>query len=61
VAAGEVKELANQTLQATGQFREQVEYIQTQSRDADSSIGKIQSVIEKVNEHSNHVASAMDQ
>jgi len=61
VAAGEVKELANQTSQATGRFREQVEYIQIQSRDADSSIGKIQSIIEKVNEHSKHVASAMDQ
>ena len=61
VVAGEVKELANQTSQATGRIRKQVEHIQIQSRDAGSSIGKIQAIIEEVNKHSSHVASAMDQ
>jgi methyl-accepting chemotaxis protein/aerotaxis receptor len=61
VVAGEVKELANQTSQATGKISEQVEQIQKQSQKAGSSIHCIQEIIEQVSEHSSHVASAMVQ
>ncbi len=61
VVAGEVKELANQTSQATGKISEQVEQIQKQSQKAGSSIHCIQEIIEQVSEHSSHVASAMEQ
>ncbi|MDX8386923.1 MAG: methyl-accepting chemotaxis protein [Ghiorsea sp.] len=61
VVAGEVKELANQTSQATGKIRSQVEQIQEQSKHAGDAIAKIQEIIEKVNAHSSHVATAMGQ
>ncbi len=61
VVAGEVKELANQTSQATGQIRAQVEQIQKQSQKAGGSIHHIQEIIDQVSEHSSHVASAMEQ
>ncbi|WP_038249959.1 methyl-accepting chemotaxis protein [Ghiorsea bivora] len=61
VVAGEVKELANQTSQATGKISKQVEQIQKQSQKAGSSIHCIQEIIEQVSEHSSHVASAMEQ
>ncbi|MDQ7002814.1 MAG: methyl-accepting chemotaxis protein [Ghiorsea sp.] len=61
VVAGEVKELANQTSQATGKISGQVERIQKQSQKAGSSIQCIQDIIEQVSERSSHVASAMEQ
>jgi len=61
VVAGEVKELANQTSQATGQIRSKVEHIQKQSSEAGDAISKIHHIIGEVNDHSSHVASAMDE
>ncbi|MDX8397229.1 MAG: methyl-accepting chemotaxis protein [Mariprofundaceae bacterium] len=61
VVAGEVKELANQTSQATAKIREQVEGIQTESESATGAIDKISQTIDKINEINTAVASAMQQ
>jgi len=61
VVAGEVKELANQTSRATGQIREQVEGIQTESHDALAAITKISDTINEINQFTSAVTEAMEQ
>ncbi len=61
VVAGEVKELANQTSQATNRIRQQVEGIQTESRDAMSAITKISETIHEINQFTSVITEAMEQ
>jgi len=61
VVAGEVKELANQTSRATGQIREQVEGIQSESHDALAAITKISDTINEINQFTSAVTEAMEQ
>jgi len=61
VVAGEVKELANQTSQATDRIRQQVEGIQTESRDAMAAITKISATINEINQFTSVVTEAMEQ
>ncbi|MDQ6986271.1 MAG: methyl-accepting chemotaxis protein [Mariprofundaceae bacterium] len=61
VVAGEVKELASQTSQATEQIRRQVEGIQSESRDVNKAIAKISETISEINAFTSAVAEAMDQ
>jgi len=61
VVAGEVKELASQTSQATEQIRRQVEGIQSESRDVNKAIAKISETISEINTFTSAVAEAMDQ
>lgn len=61
VVAGEVKELANQTSQATGRIRQQVEGIQNESRDAMSAITKISETINEINQFTTVITEAMEQ
>jgi methyl-accepting chemotaxis protein len=61
VVAGEVKELANQTSQATNRIRQQVEGIQTESRDAMAAITKISETIHEINQFTSVITEAMEQ
>jgi len=61
VVAGEVKELANQTSQATDRIRQQVEGIQTESRDAMDAITKISETIHEINQFTSVITEAMEQ
>jgi len=61
VVAGEVKELANQTSRATEQIRQQVDGIQTESRDAMEAITKISATINEINQFTSAVTEAMEQ
>jgi len=61
VVAGEVKELANQTSQATDRIRQQVEGIQTESRDAMAAITKISKTIHEINQFTSVITEAMEQ
>jgi methyl-accepting chemotaxis protein len=61
VVATEVKELAKQTAEATEDIRGRIEGIQTSSKEAVDSIGKISEVIQQVNEISRTIASAVEE
>ncbi len=61
VVANEVKELAKQTAEATDDIRKRIEGIQNTSDQAVTSIGDISKVIEKVNEVSRVIASAVEE
>jgi len=61
VVAGEVKELANQTSLATRQIRDQIEGIQTDSKETSLLIGEINQTIHKINGFTSSVATAMEQ
>jgi len=61
VVASEVKELAKQTAAATEDIRRRIEGIQTSTGQAVRSIGEITEVIEKVNEVSRTIASAVEE
>ncbi|GAV20536.1 methyl-accepting chemotaxis protein [Mariprofundus micogutta] len=61
VVAGEVKELANQTARATEQISQQIGAIQRQSGGAAEAISHIGSVIQRMNEINQSVASATEQ
>jgi len=61
VVAGEVKELANQTSQATDRIRHQVEGIQSESRDAMAAITKISETIHEINQFTSVITEAMEQ
>lgn len=61
VVATEVKELAKQTAGATEDIRTRIEGIQASTGEAVQSIGEIGGVIEKVNQVSRTIASAVEQ
>ncbi|MDX8398527.1 MAG: methyl-accepting chemotaxis protein, partial [Mariprofundaceae bacterium] len=61
VVAGEVKELANQTSQATAKIREQVEGIQKESQEAMLAINRTSETIQEINDFSATVTEAMQQ
>ncbi len=61
VVANEVKQLANQTHNATVHISEQINTIQADSQNAAQAIGSIGEIITKMNEHSQQVAAALDE
>ncbi|PLW78154.1 methyl-accepting chemotaxis protein [Cohaesibacter celericrescens] len=61
VVAAEVKELANQTSKATEEISQQVNDIQSSSRDAVGSIGSIAEIMEEVSQYTTSIASAVGQ
>lgn len=61
VVANEVKELATQTAQATEEISGKIGSIQTDTQDAVVAIGEISVVINKVNDISNTIASAVEE
>jgi methyl-accepting chemotaxis protein len=61
VVANEVKELAKQTAQATGEIAKQIEDIQKDTQFALKAIGDIASVISDINGISQTIASAVEQ
>ncbi len=61
VVANEVKELAKQTSEATGQISKQVEEIQSSSRLSSEAIGKIATIIEEINAISQTITSSVEE
>ena len=61
VVATEVKELAKQTADATEDIRRRIDGIQASSSSAVRSIGEITAVIQKVNDVSRTIASAVEE
>ncbi|MDQ6993566.1 MAG: PAS domain-containing methyl-accepting chemotaxis protein [Mariprofundus sp.] len=61
VVAGEVKELANQTAQATDKIRTQIDSIQHESGQASSAIATIATTINNINDYSTAIATAMSE
>ncbi len=61
VVAGEVKNLANQTANATGEISQQVTAIQKATEDAAREIGDISSTIHNISQISSSIAAAVEQ
>jgi methyl-accepting chemotaxis protein len=61
VVASEVKDLAQETAKATGDISTRVQAIQTDAEAAVEAIGKIVDVIEKINNYSTMIASAVEE
>jgi methyl-accepting chemotaxis protein len=61
VVAYEVKELAKETARATDEISRRIEAIQTDTHHAIKSIGKIQSIVDRLSITSNSIASAVEQ
>lgn len=61
VVASEVKELATQTAKATGDISEQVEAVQRTAKEAEGSMGKINSTIGEIHEVAASIAEAVSQ
>ena len=61
VVASEVKDLAQETAKATGDIFTRVQAIQTDAEAAVEAIGKIVDVIEKINNYSTMIASAVEE
>ena len=61
VVAGEVKNLANQTAQATEEITKRISAIQTVSNEAVTSIGEIHSIVSDIHDYSKAVASAVNE
>jgi methyl-accepting chemotaxis protein len=61
VVANEVKELAKQTAKATEDIGQKINAIQTDTKSAVEAIGKISSIINRINEISNTIASAVEE
>jgi len=61
VVANEVKELANQTAKATGDISKRVENIQIDTRNSVEAIAEISQVINRINDISNTIASAIEE
>jgi methyl-accepting chemotaxis protein len=61
VVANEVKELANQTGKATEDISQRIQAIQGDTSSAISAIGEISGVINKINDISNTIASAVEE
>lgn len=61
VVANEVKHLATQTAQATGNIATQIADVQTRTIEAVAALGEISSIITKVKEFSGSIAAAVEQ
>ena len=61
VVANEVKELANQTAKATEDISNKIQTIQTDTNNSVEAIGEIAGVINKINDISNTIASAVEE
>ena len=61
VVANEVKELANQTAKATEDISNKIEMIQTDTQSSVDAIGEITEVINRINDISNTIASAVEE
>jgi methyl-accepting chemotaxis protein len=61
VVANEVKELAKQTAKATEDISQKINAIQTDTKSAVEAIGKISTIINRINEISNTIASAVEE
>jgi methyl-accepting chemotaxis protein len=61
VVANEVKELANQTAKATEDISNKIKTIQADTKDSVDAIGEIADVINKINDISNTIASAVEE
>ncbi|UQU62812.1 methyl-accepting chemotaxis protein [Couchioplanes caeruleus] len=61
VVAGEVKELAQQTAQATEDIARRIGAIQATSAEAGAAIGRIGEVITEINDHQSAIAAAVEQ
>jgi methyl-accepting chemotaxis protein len=61
VVANEVKELAKQTAKATEDISQKIETIQLDTKNAVEAIGMISSVIVKINDISNTIATAVEE
>jgi methyl-accepting chemotaxis protein len=61
VVAGEVKALASQTSNATGEISDQIVGIQSDATNAVGSMGTVSSIINQVNEHEASVAAAVEE
>ena len=61
VVANEVKELANQTAKATEEISNKVQTIQSNTGNAVEAIGEISNIINKINDISSTIASAVEE
>ena len=61
VVANEVKELAKETAKATEEIASKIEAIQNDSHESVDAIGKIETVINQINDISNIIASAVEE
>lgn len=61
VVANEVKELANQTAKATDEIGDKIQAIQSDTHSAVDAIGEISEVINKINDISGTIASAVEE
>ena len=61
VVANEVKELANQTSNATEEIGHKIKTIQEDSKNSIDAIGKISGIINNINDISNTIASAVEE
>ncbi len=61
VVANEVKQLANQTAKATEEIGSKILAIQTDTKSAVEAIGEISAVIDKINDISSTIASAVEE
>lgn len=61
VVANEVKELANQTAKATDEISQKIGTIQTDSQNSVQAIGSITEIINRINDISNTIASAVEE
>jgi methyl-accepting chemotaxis protein len=61
VVANEVKELAKETAKATEDISQKIEAIQSDTRSAVQAIAEISSIISKINDYQNTIASAVEE
>jgi methyl-accepting chemotaxis protein len=61
VVAGEVKDLAQETARATENISRQIETIQTDTQRAVTAIGKISTIIQRINDFQLTIASAVEE
>ena len=61
MVAGEVKALASQMLNATGEISDQIVGIQSDATNAVGSMGTVSSIINQVNGHEASVAAAVEE
>ena len=61
VVASEVKELARETAKATEDIRARIDTMQVDTRHAVAAIGEIAEIINKISDHENTIASAVEE
>jgi len=61
VVAGEVKELARETSQATDEISSKIEAIQSDTREAMTSIAQIQRIVDQIYDLQNTIAAAVEE